>query len=90
LRLIIPLFFALLGAGIGALVAQLFKRCRISILANMLIGAFGSFSGLMLADFFDLTTGDARYKSLLAAIFGAFMLSFIVNLFATFFIRQDD
>jgi len=79
MRLIIPLFFILVGAMIALLVRRLFGRDAADWKPCVIAGAVGSLFGLGLRDLLDQVLGDAVYGALIAAILGAAVLSLLLN-----------
>jgi len=79
MRLIIPLFFILVGAMTALLVRRLFGQDAADWKPSVIAGAMGSLFGLGLRDLLDQLLGDAVYGALIAAILGAAVLSILLN-----------
>ena len=91
MRLIMPLFLALLGAGVGILVCRLFVRSWLAYPAAATIGAFSAFAGMILRDAFDLTliTSDTLFDMLFAAIITSLIVSVVVNIVTSIIAQRD-
>jgi len=79
MRILIPIFFVLLGMGSGALMCLLFNNINKGLKISAIVGGFGAFAGLIMRDFLDDVSGGLIGGALLAAIAGALILSALVN-----------
>lgn len=79
MRLIVPLFFALVGVSVALLIRRLFGRHAAAWKPCAIVGAVGALFGLWLRDAFDQVLGDAVYGAVLAAIIGSAVLSLVLN-----------
>jgi len=80
MRLIIPLFFGLLGALVGVIICKLFVRSWLAYPAAAIIGALSAFAGLILRDAFDATLVSS--SPLLDSLFAALAMSLVVSIIA--------
>jgi len=78
MRLIIPLFFVLIGVCCGALISKLFNQTA-DIKISAIAGGFGAFAGLLMRDILDNVSGGLIGGAILAALTGALLLSVIAN-----------
>ncbi len=92
MRLIMPLFLALLGAGIGILICKLFVRSWLAYPAAAVIGAVSAFAGLIVRDAFDATifSSNTLLDSLLAALLMSLAVSVIANIITSIITRGDE
>ena len=81
MRIIMPIFLALLGAVVGLLVCRLFVRSWLAYPAAALIGAVSAFFGLIVRDALDATliTSNPLFDSLFAALMMALLVSILAN-----------
>ncbi len=82
MRTIMPLLFALLGAGVGVLMCKLFVRSWLAYPAAAVIGAVSAFAGIILRDGFDATlvTSNTLVDTLVAALLMSFLVSLVANI----------
>lgn len=80
MRLLIPLFFGLLGAVVGVIICRLFVRSWLAYPAAAIIGALSAFVGLFLRDIFDATLVSS--SPLLDSLFAALTVSLVVSVLA--------
>jgi len=78
MRLIIPLFFVLVGVCCGALVSKLFNQTA-HMKLSAIAGGFGAFAGLLMRDILDNVSGGLIGGAILAALTGAALLSILAN-----------
>lgn len=81
MRIIIPLVIIVLGMLAGAAVCALFKETERGLKLSLICGAAGSFTGLVVRDAMDVTTGGPAMGALLAAIAGAVCFSVLANIY---------
>lgn len=91
MRLIVPLFLALLGAGIGILVCRLFVRSWLAYPAAAIIGAVSAFAGMIIRDALDLTlvSSDTLFDMLAAAILMSLIVSVAANIVTSIVTRKQ-
>ncbi len=82
MRLITPLFIALIGAGIGILICKLFVRSWLAYPAAAIIGAVSAFAGMILRDALDATivTSNQLGDMLAAALLSSLIVSIVANI----------
>jgi len=79
MRLIIPVFFVLIGLFCGALISRLFNQMNY-VKVSAISGGFGVFAGLLMRDALDNVSGGLIGGAVLAALSGALVLSLAVNI----------
>lgn len=80
MKLIIPVFIILLGMLTGAVVRALFKEKATQLKWSLAAGGVGAFAGLLIRDSMDISFGGNLFGALLAAILGALVTAFVINL----------
>lgn len=81
MRLLIPLFFILVGTIVGALVGKVLSSSSTDYKVSVLAGGVGAFVGLLAKDFLDIAPGSGLGGTLLAAMAGAALCAAITSLF---------
>ncbi|PID60251.1 MAG: hypothetical protein CSB44_10990 [Gammaproteobacteria bacterium] len=80
MRLLIPLFLSLFGAGIGFVVHTVVSRPGRTPLPCLVAGGVGAFAGLMARDLLDIEWGGNIGGSLAALSLGALVAALAVGL----------
>jgi len=91
MRLIIPLFFGILGALVGVAVCKLFVRSWLAYPAAAIIGALSAFAGLIIRDAFDATlvSSSTLVDSLFAALAMALVVSIVANIVTSLITQKE-
>lgn len=96
MRLITPLFIALIGAGIGILICKLFVRSWLAYPAAAVIGAVSAFAGMILRDALDATIvtsnqlGDMLAAALLSSLIVSIVANIVTSVMSTSNKREED
>lgn len=96
MRLITPLFIALIGAGIGILICKLFVRSWLAYPAAAVIGAVSAFAGMILRDALDATIvtsnqlGDMLAAALLSSLIVSIVANIVTSVISTSNKREED
>lgn len=80
MRLIAPLLFCMIGAGVGAMVSLLFGGRGTGARVGALAGLLGGFAGLLLRDMLDLDRFEVFTGALTATLIGGAVASLAINL----------